>query len=438
MSAAGLTLIGLFAAMLLLETPIAVSLGLSSIIVLVGFDLRDLSMVPANFLGTIGKFNLLAIPYFIVAGLVLGRSGISRRLVDFASALVGDVPGGLAIVGVIVCIFFAGISGSGPADVAAIGLILIPAMVEAGYDRGFAAALMASGGGIGIIVPPSIALVVYGIVAEADIPRLFLAGVFPGVLVGLTLILLVYVIAKRRGYAGARRRAGWREAARAFGRAFWGLLAPLIILVGIYAGKFTPTEAAAVAVVYAVLVDMFIYREMKLRDVLDVFVESGATSAQVLFIVASAYLFSWVLQYEGIVAALSRWLIAHASNRYEFLLIANVVLLAAGCLMDAISIFYVFLPILMPVVRHFGIDPVHFGVIVTVNLAIGQITPPVGVNLFVASSVSGAPLNRLYRSILPFIAAEAAALAAVTFIPAISLSLPKWLDALRGASAAAG
>ncbi len=437
MSAAGIVLVLLFGLMLLLEVPIAVSLGLSSVVVLVAFDLRELTVVPSNFLGTIGKFNLLTIPYFIVAGLVLGRSGISKRLVDFASAIVGDVPGGLAIVGVVVCIFFAGISGSGPADVAALGLILIPAMVEAGYSRGFAAALMASGGGIGIIVPPSIALVVYGIAAASvvdvnvDIGRLFLAGVGPGILVGLSLIVFIYCVSVRRGYRGSRTRGSLKEIAAAFGRAFWGLLAPLIILGGIYGGKFTPTEAAAVAVVYAVFVDVVIYREMKLCDIFGVFVEAGVTSAQVLFIVACAYLFSWVLQYEGVVSSLSHWLISHASNRYVFLAIANGVLLAAGCMIDAISIFYIFLPILLPAVLHFGIDPVHFGIIMTVNLAIGQITPPVGVNLFVASSVSGEPLNRLYRAILPFIAAEAFALLLVTFVPPISLALPRWVDWLK-------
>jgi len=426
-SAAAITMLVLFAVMLLLEVPIAVSLGLSSATVLFVYDLGSLGTVPANFLGTIGKFGLLAIPYFIVAGLVLGRSGISKRLVDFASTLVGDVAGGLAIVGVIVCIFFAGISGSGPADVAAIGLILIPAMVEAGYSKGFAAALMASGGGIGIIVPPSIALVVYGIVAEASIPRLFIAGIFPGVLVGLSLIAFVYYASARRGYRGTRPRGSTKEVAAAFAQAFWGLLAPLIILGGIYSGKYTPTEAAAVAVVYALFVDVCIYREMGLRDILNVFVESGITSAQVLFIVACAYLFSWVLNHQGVVAQLSRWLISCAANRYVFLLLANAVILVAGCLMDAISIFYIFLPILMPVVHHFGIDPVHFGVIMTVNLAIGQITPPVGVNLFVASSVSGVPMNRLYRAILPFIGAEAFALLIVTFVPPVSLALPRWL-----------
>ena len=429
MAAVGTTLLVVFAALLLLEVPIAIGLGLSSAVVLVCFHIRPepLALVPQLFFGTLDSVGLLAIPYFVAAGLVLGRSGISKRLVDFASALVGDIAGGLGIVGVIVCIFFAGISGSGPADVAALGLVLIPAMVEAGYSKGFAAALMAAGGGIGIIVPPSIALVIYGIVADASIPKLFIAGILPGMLVGLSLIAFVYYVSALHNYRGSRRRGSAKEIAVAFGRAFWGLLAPLIILGGIYGGVFTPTEAAAVAVVYALFVDVCIYREMSLKDIFQVFVESGVTSAQVLIVVACAYLFSWVLTYEGIVSALSSWLISHAANRYVFLLIVNGILLVAGCLMDAISIFYIFLPILMPVVRHFGIDPIHFGVIMTVNLAIGQITPPVGVNLFVASSVSGVSMNRLYRTILPFIAAEGFALLVVTFVPPISLALPRWL-----------
>ena len=427
MAATGFTLLGIFIVLLLLEVPISISLGLSSAIVLVAFHIRSLSAVPTLFFGAMDHVGLLAIPYFIIAGLILGRSGISRRLIDFASTLIGDVPGGLAIVGVVVSIFFAGISGSGPADVAALGMVMIPAMTEAGYGKGFSAALMAAGGGIGIIVPPSIALVVYGIVADAAIPKLFIAGIFPGMLVGLSLIAYVYHVSAWRGYRAGRERGSAKEIAVAFGRAFWGLLAPVIILGGIYGGVFTPTEAAAVAVVYALFVDVFIYREMSLKDVFNVFVESGITSAQVLIVVACASLFSFVLKYEGIVEAASQWLIGHASNRYVFLLLANVVLLMAGCLMDAISIFYVFLPILMPVVRHFGIDPIHFGVIMTVNLAIGQITPPVGVNLFVASGVSGVSMNRLYLAILPFIAVEALALLLVTLLPSISLALPAWL-----------
>ena len=427
MAAIGLTLLGLFALLLLLEVPVAIGLGLSSVVALVCFHIRSLDVVPTLFFGTLDSVGLLAIPYFIMAGLMLGRSGISKRLIDFASAVVGDVAGGLAIVAVIVSIFFAGISGSGPADVAALGLVLIPAMVQAGYDKGFAAALMASGGGIGIIVPPSIALVIYGMRAEASIPKLFIAGIFPGVLVGLALIAYVHVAASQSGWRGTRSRGSLKEIGVAFGRAFWGLLAPLIILGGIYGGVFTPTEAAAVAVVYALFVDVCIYREMSLKDVLKVLAESGVTSAQVLIVVACAYLFSWVLEYEGIVRALSSWLIAHAGNRWVFLLIVNGVLLVAGCLIDAISIFYIFLPILMPVVHHFGIDPVHFGVIMTVNLAIGQITPPVGVNLFVASSISQVSMHELYRKIVPFIAAEGVALMVVTFVPAVSLSLPAWL-----------
>ena len=421
----GITLFGLFFLFLITEMPIAASLGLASLITVWAFDLAPLTLLPQQVFSAVDSFQLMAIPFFIIAGLVLGRSGISRRLVNLARAVVRGLPGGLGMVGILVSIFFAGISGSGPADVAALGLVLIPAMVEAGYPKGFAAAIMAAGGGIGIIVPPSIALIIYGVVAEASIGKLFIAGIFPGVIVGLCLMVAVFCFSpKGKRHDDQTYPRLWP----AFRQAFWGLLAPVIILGGIYGGVFTPTEAAAVAVVYALLVDLFVYRELKWRDLRDVLSDAAVVSAQVLTIVACASIFAWVLHSEGIVASLAEWLAGITQSRALLLLLVNALLIAAGCFMDAISIFYIFVPILLPAVRSLGVDPVHFGVIMTVNLAIGQVTPPVGVNLFVASGISKASLTEISRRIVPLLVAEIVALAIVTYVPAVSMWLPSFVD----------
>ena len=426
----GLLLFGLFFLFLVLEVPIAFSLGIASVTVIALYEPGKLIALPQLMFAALDSFPLLAVPFFMVVGLLLGRSGISRRLVRLARLLVGRTRGGLAIVTVIVSIFFAGISGSGPADVAALGLILIPALVEAGYEKGFAAALMSAGGGIGIIVPPSIALVIYGVVARTSIPQLFVAGILPGVLVGLSLILLVRLKAPVTGDAAAGG-ATWREIARAFLDALPGLLIPVLILGGIYGGAFTPTEAAAVAVVYAFLVDLLLYRELKWRELFRTFSDAAALAAQVMLIVACAILFKWVLEYWRVAEAVTASLLRLTSDRVVILLLINAIVLAAGCFLDAISIFYVLVPILLPVARSIGVDPVHFGIILTVNLAIGQITPPVGINLFVASSLSKTPMSRLSRAVLPFVMTELAALLVVTFLPALSLWLPALMERLR-------
>jgi C4-dicarboxylate transporter, DctM subunit len=420
----GLMLFGTFAVMLVLDFPIALALGLSSLITILSFSLVPLEFFPQILFGTSDSFTLLAIPFFIFAGIVLGHSSISKRLIDLADSIVGNIPGGLGIVGIITAVFFAGISGSGPADVAALGLILIPAMVRAGYDRSFSAALAAVSGGIGIIIPPSIALIIYGFIAEVSIPKLFIAGILPGIAVALALCVVTFLVSKKQGY-GIRSRVHERmKIGAAFKRAFWGLMAPVIILGGIYGGIFTPTEAAAVAVVYSILVDVFIYREMKFSDIIRSAGEAGITSAMIMSIVVTASIFAWILNTQGLGSGVASTLIALTSSKVILLLLVNGIILAAGLFLDAISIFYIFLPIFLPLMSQAGVDPIHFGVIMTVNLAIGQVTPPVGVNLAAASGVSGESIHRIARSAVPFIVGECVALLFITFIPELSLFLP--------------
>jgi C4-dicarboxylate transporter DctM subunit len=414
--------------------PVAVALGLAGLITVWAFDLAPLVFLPQLLFGTANSWSLLAIPFFILAGNILARGEIARRLTVLARALVGGVRGGLGYVTVAASIFFAGLSGSGPADVAAIGAFLYPGLKSGGYRRRFAAALLAAGGGIGIVIPPSIALVVYGVLAETSIPKLFMAGIFPGLLMGLSLAVIVFFEARNVPIEDGLENGEGKGAegsiplGRAFREALWGLGAPVIILGGIYGGVFTPTEAAAVAVAYGLFVGLFVYRDILPRDLPEIFWDSAQASAVVMTIVLMASVFAWVLTDQGIAEDAARGLGVLKANPVLFLLAANAVILAAGCFLDAISIFYIFVPILLPMAKSAGVDPIHLGAILTVNLAIGQITPPVGVNLLVAGGVTGEPLKGVSRGVLPFIAAECVALLVVTFVPQISLWLPSLLQ----------
>jgi len=410
-------LFGSFAIMLVLDFPVALSLGVSSTLTIIVFGLVPLEFLPQILFGTADSFTLLAIPFFIFAGIVLGHTSISQRLIDLAACIVGNMPGGLGVVGIVAAVFFAGISGSGPADVAALGLVLIPAMIRNGYGLGFSAALTAASGGIGIIVPPSIALIIYGFIAEVSIPKLFLAGIIPGILVALSLSIATVAGAYSAGLHRKKTPRPDMTVAVAFRRAFWGLMAPVIILGGIYGGVFTPTEAAAVAVVYSIFIDMVIYRSMTFRGLIDAAAEAGVMSSVIMAIVATASIFAWILNIEGIASGAAAFMVATIKSRWLLLIGINLILIAAGLFLDAISIFYIFLPVLLPVIR-------VIGVIMTVNLAIGQVTPPVGVNLVTASGVSGADLRTVSRASLPFIACECLALLIITFIPQLSLFLP--------------
>jgi len=430
--AVGLTLIALFAVLTILEVPIAFSLGLSALATIaIHMPRQGLDLLADTLRGAIQHEPLMAIPLFIMAGMAFSRSGVAARLVRLARLLLGRVPGGLAIIVVLVSILFAAMSGSGPATVAALGGLLIPALSDNGYERGFASALLASSGGLGIIVPPSIAMVIYGLVAsdyvKVGILHLFVAGVLPGLVMGGVLIGYVVWASRRRGYGRREPGASGRQIARALVAALPGLAAPVVILTCIYGGFSSPTRVAAVAVVYALLVDLVFYRDIRVRDVFGLLRESAVISSQVLIIVACASLFAWVLDDQGLTTGAVRWL-SHAPLPWWAMLLAiNAVLLVAGCFIDAISIYYIFVPILLPVVTRLGVSALHFGVIMTVNLAIGQATPPVGVNLFVACGISKISLDRVARSVVPFIVAEVVALVIITFCPFLSEALPSLL-----------
>lgn len=417
-------LFGLFFLFLCFGIPISISLGLSALSTMVFFDF-SVAMFPLVMYASLGKFTLLAIPFFVLAGVIMEYAGISNRLVNFANVLVGHVPGGLAIVAVLVSCFFAAISGSGPATVAAIGSILIPAMVKTGYDKGFSCALVAASGNIGIVIPPSIAFVVFGVLAEVSIGRLFIAGIIPGLLVGLSLIIVSFFLIKREGMIlRTTQRISLRDRFKAFKEALWGLLAPVFILGGIYGGFVTPTEAAGVAVVYGLFVGIFIYREIGLRDIWKVLVDASVSSAVVMFIIAFASVFAWLLTTSHIAACLAESMLAISSNKYILLIMINIILLIAGCFIDAASAYYIFVPILLPVIRNIGVDPIVFGVFMTVNLAIGMITPPVGLDIFMASKVGEIPLKEVSVKVIPFLIASMVALLFITFVPALSLWLP--------------
>ena len=421
-----------FFVFLIMGVPIAICLGLSSVCAIL-YSGTSLTIVATNMYAGISKFLLLAIPFFVLSGNIMAKAGISKRLVKFVDTCVGHRRGGIAIVCVIVACFFGAISGSGPATVAALGAVLVPAMVErGGFSAPFSTALMATSSSIAIVIPPSIAFVVYASITGVSIADMFMAGIVPGILMGVALVIVVMVEARRKGIQPAQKKATARERWDAFKDAFWGFLMPIIILGGIYGGVFTPTEAAAVSVVYGLFVGMVIYREVKLKDLFDLCVDSAKTTGGIMLIVACASLFSYVCTKFGIANAASQLLGSIAHNQFTFLLIVNIIFLIAGCFIDANSAMYIFIPVMLPVCKALGYDVVAFGVMATVNLAIGQVTPPVGVNLFVAIGIKikkgmEVTLQEISKAVMPMLAACIVVLLVVTYIPVTSTALPKAL-----------
>lgn len=420
----GFLLFGIFILLLLMGVPIAVSIGITAFYVIWKAGL-GITVVSPNFYSGIAKFPLLAIPLFIFAGFIFERCGISERLVTFANALIGKRSGALAIVAVVVCVFFGGISGSGPADAAAIGAILIPAMVAEGYPRGFTAALIAGAGSTAIVVPVSIALIIYGALTNTSITTLFAAGIIPGLIAGLSLVIPAYLISKKRGYGKQCKTGNDISVFKAFKEAFWGLMAPAIILGGLYGGVFTPTEAAVVAVFYGIFLGFVVYRTLTLKKFYNILVDASNASAIVMLIVTLAGLFSWAASTLGVLDSISSYLLSISTNEYVILFFINLILFIAGMMIDAISIFYIFLPIFIPIMAQFHWNSIWFGVMMTFNLAIGQFTPPVAVNLYVTTHLADINIEETFKAVIPFVVSMLIALIILTIFPAITLFLPK-------------
>jgi len=417
-----------FFGLLLINAPIAISLGVSSLLALL-VEGVNLITVPINIYAASTKWVLLAIPFFILGGNIMDKAGISRRLIELADACVGHRKGGMAIVCVVVACFFAAISGSGPATVAALGMILIPAMVKSGYDTEFASSLMATSGAIGVVIPPSITFVIYGSIAGASVGQLFMGGLVPGIVMGLGFAIVALIYGKKSCELVERPKASGAVRWKAFKDSFWGLLMPVIILGGIYGGIFTPTEAAAFSAVYGLIVGLFVYKELKLRDIWKIFVDSISTSATVMWITCNATLFAWVLTVSGIKEVITSSLTSFTGgSTIIFFIIVNIVLLIAGMFLDSTSALYIFTPLFLPVAAALGINLVHLGVVMIVNLAIGLFTPPVGVNLFVACSVTKISLEKIIRPTLYLLVSAIIVLLLVTYIPAISTFLPNLMD----------
>lgn len=418
-----LVLFVVFFLLLLSTAPISVALGLTAFLYFFYYTTLPLTQTTDTLFNSLNTFTLMAIPFFVYAANIMTYGGISRRLTEAANAAVGRFPGGLALTAVISCMFFAAISGSSPATVVAVGTLLIPAMIEAGYGRMFSTGIVATSGSLGILIPPSIPLIVYGIATETSIGDLFIAGFGPGLLAGVLLIGLVLFTAWRRGLRGQEIPLTRAQRIKAFRDAFLGLLLPIFVLGGIYGGVFTPTEAAAMAVLYSLIVSLFVYREMTLKDLARVTVASARMSAMIMFIIANAILFSFVLTSERIPDQITNLFISLDLSWFTFLLVVNAFLLLVGCFMETSSAILILAPIFLPVATQLGVNPIHFGIIMVMNLEIGMITPPFGLNLFVASGISKLSVVRVAKASAPSALVLLAALLVVTYVPDISLFL---------------
>ncbi|PZP81821.1 MAG: C4-dicarboxylate ABC transporter permease [Ectopseudomonas oleovorans] len=412
--------------LMFIGVPIAASLGLAGSITIMLFSPDSVRSLAIKLFETSEHYTLLAIPFFLLSGAFMTTGGVARRLIDFANACVGHIRGGLAIGAVLACMLFAALSGSSPATVAAVGSIAIAGMVRSGYPQAFGAGIVCNAGTLGILIPPSIVMVVYAAATEQSVGKLFMAGVIPGLMLGLVLMIAIYIIARIKKLP-ALPRASFREWLRAAREAFWGLLLMVIILGGIYTGMFTPTEAAAVAAVYAGFVALFVYKDLTIRECPKVLLESGKLTIMLMFIIANAMLFAHVLTTEQIPQQITAWVVDLGLQPWQFLLVVNIVLLIAGAFMEPSAIILILAPILFPIAMQLGIDPIHLGIIMVVNMEIGLITPPVGLNLFVTSAVTGMPLTAVIRAAMPWLMLLISFLVVITYVPAVSLALPNLL-----------
>ena len=411
---------------MLLGMPIAIALGLSSILTILFFGHDSLASLSLKLFETSEAFTLLAIPFFILSGAFMTTGGVAKRMITFANACIGHLRGGLAMASVLACMLFAAVSGSSPATVVAVGSIVIAGMVRNGYSKEFATGVITNAGTLGILIPPSIVMVVYAAATETSVGKLFMAGVIPGIILGLMLMVAIYFRAR---YLNIPRqpRASLSEMLRAGRDSIWGLMLLVIILGGIYGGIFTPTEAAAVAAVYAFFVAVYVYRDLGIKKVPHVLVEASKVTVMLMFIVANALLFAHVLTTERIPQAITEQIVAMGMPPWQFLIVVNILLLIAGNFMEPTGIILILAPILFPIATQLGVDPVHLGITMMVNLEIGMVTPPVGLNLFVASGITGMPLFKVVRAALPWLMVLVAFLVIVTYVPAISMFLPNLL-----------
>src|SRR5690625_595217 len=403
--------------------PVAVALGLSSIGTILLFANDSLPSLVLKMYETSEHYTLMAIPFFVIAGMFMTTGGVARRMINFANAAVGHLHGGLAIASVLACVLFAAVSGASPTTVVAVGSIAIAGMVRAGYSESFAAGVVCNAGTLGILIPPSIVLVVYGAATETSVGRLFMAGVIPGVLLGVVLMVIIYIVARITNMP-THPRASLREVLTTAKDSIWGILLVFIILGGIYGGVFTPTEAAAVAAVYSFIVAVFIYRDIGFKDIPRVFNDSARVTVMLMFIIVNALLFAHVLTTERIPQAIAEQIIAMEMAPWQFLIVVNLILLAAGAFMEPTGIILSLAPILFPIAMQLGIDPVPLGIIMVVNLEIGMITPPIGLNLFVTSGITSLSIGQVIRAASPWLIVLLAYLMLVTYIPQISLWLP--------------
>ena len=422
----GLIIFGILVALMLTGMPVSIALGLTVLSYLFAFTEVPIESVGLKLFTGIEKFEIMAIPFFILAGNFLTHGGVARRMINFATSMVGHYHGGLGLGAVFACALFAAVSGSSPATVVAIGSILLPAMVKQGFPARFGVGTIASAGGLGILIPPSIVMVMYAVSTNSSVGALFIAGIIPGAVLALMLGLTTWYIARRNGYP-RMARVNWAGRVKAFRKSVWGLLLIVIVMGGIYSGMFTPTEAAAMSAVYAFVIAVFVYKDLKIPQVGRVLLDSANMSAMLLYIITNAVLFSFILTYENIPQALAQWLVETGLGPIGFLVVVNILLLMAGNIMEPSSIILITAPILFPVATALGIDPIHFGVMIVVNMEIGMITPPVGLNLYVASGISRMGMTETTIACFPWLLTMLLFLMIITYWPPLSLWLPKTL-----------